>query len=222
MNLARGPVRARPRVTRDSRTLTDAQLRALLDAAAAPARRELARGLSHGPRQRDLLLLQVAAGAGLRASELSRLRVADVGEAVTVRGGKLRRGYEAEAVPLAPELSVALRSWCHGLAADAPVFSHRDDPAKPIDRREIWYRFKVLAARAGLPAVANVHSLRHWFATSLVKSGRSLAVVARMTRHRRTDTVLEYFHDVEAQRAAAVRLPGGLRLRFPKRKRSQP
>jgi len=222
--LRRGPVRARPHLGDADKAIARDELRRILEHAARLASHEARRGL-RGPRTRDLLLLELLASTGLRASEAARLEVRDVvleGEPyVRVRGGKKRRPAQVDTVPLTQRLARELASWCRGLEPRAPLFGHAGDAAAPIDRRAVWAIVKRYLRAVGARAVLNVHSLRHRFLTDLASAaGANPFDVAKLGRLRRMDTVLEYFGASQTRAAVeALPLPWPARRTAPYRRR---
>lgn len=194
------------------------QLRALLEELHQAARREKRRGVDRGPRARDLLMVQVLAGTGLRASELGRLQVGhlELGAKPYLRvvGGKKRRPRHVDTLPLKSELATALAAWVAGRPARARVFTNANGSA--MDRRRVWRLVKLAMARADMPPLLNVHSLRHYFITELASTpGISELAVAQLARVQRVDTLLPYFHAKNARvYVDKLRVP-----RLPRRRR---
>ena len=74
---------------------------------------------------------------------------------------------------------------------------------KPLDRESLWRIVKKYVTRAGLPADASPHTLRHSFATHLLSNGADLRLVQEMLGHASIATTQLYTH-VDRDRLRAV------------------
>jgi integrase/recombinase XerC len=145
---------------------------------------------------RDLALLLLLYGAGLRIGEALALARSALGRApaalrmltVTGKGGKQRL------VPVLPVVAAALEAYLEACpyvsGADAPVFvglrGKRLQPA--VVRR----RVRDLRRRLGLPESATPHALRHSFATHLLAGGADLRVIQELLGHASLSTTQGY------------------------------
>jgi hypothetical protein len=99
-----------------------------------------------------------------------------------------------------------------GMAPEGPVFA-----IEPRFWRKLAQALKGDLERASIPYVdgqgryADVHALRHTFATTAGEVAEDLATLRAMTRHKTASMALRYAHsDLEKMRRAAARL--GLEL----------
>ena len=146
--------------------------------------------------QRDIAMVELLVGAGLRVSELVALRVGDVtlGERsgqVVVRRGK-HRGYRT--VPLTAGVRKALLSWLtvHPQAdhTDAPLWRGQRGPL--TDRSAVNRMLAKYARSAGV-APFGPHVLRHTFATRyLAANPGDLRGLAALLGHSSLNTVMIY------------------------------
>jgi len=131
--------------------------------------------------ERVRLMLQLAAYAGLRRSEVARVHTRDVVE--DLDGWSLRvtgKGQHIRVVPLSPALARELRTLPAGWAFPGPAGGHLT-PAhvgKLISRQ--------------LPEGWAAHTLRHRFATTLRARGAQLDVIRELLGHARVETTLIY------------------------------
>jgi integrase/recombinase XerC len=146
--------------------------------------------------KRDLALLLVLYGAGLRIGEALALERRALGreparqQALTVTG----KGQKQRLVPLLPVIADALADYLehcpHRLGAEAPLFvglrGRRLQPA--LTRR----RLQALRRRLGLPETATPHALRHSFATHLLAGGADLRVIQELLGHASLSTTQGY------------------------------
>ena len=150
---------------------------------------------------RDLAMLELFYGTGMRLAELAGLNVADVdvvGEQVKVRG----KGRKERLLPLGRYAARAVRRW------------HREReallgrvPAGKADRRALFLgrTGRRLVPRSVQKAIARflrtldqdgvrVHTLRHSFATHLLDAGADLRAVQELLGHSSLSTTQVYTH----------------------------
>jgi site-specific recombinase XerD len=163
------------------------------------------------PSPRDQALALVPFYAGARISEIVALDVADV--ARSARKGVLRiygKGERVRKVPIHPQLHSALTGW---LSERADWPGANDSPALFLNQR--GQRLSVrgahdivtaIAAAAGLDDDATVHVLRHTFATTLVRGGTDLVIVAELLGHARLETTRGYTRPSAEDRTRALDL----------------
>jgi integrase/recombinase XerD len=178
-----------PRPDRFPKTLSEAQVEALL---AAPDV-DTPLGL------RDRAMLETLYATGLRVSELTALKLFEVGlnEGVVRIFGK---GAKERLVPLG---QVALE-WIErylketrpqlldGRNCDAVFVTRR---AAGLSRQMFWHLIKRHATHAGIdPVRISPHTLRHAFATHLINHGADLRVVQLLLGHADISTTQVYTH----------------------------
>jgi len=157
---------------------------------------------------RDHTLIEVALGSGMRASELSNLKVEDVilernSPSIIVKRGK---GGKTRVIKISEALRRHLEEYIQ-LRSRMPLASL---PFLFLGQRGQWTRngigraAKQLMALAGLPSRFSVHSLRHSYATHLLKACRNLRLVQMMLGHSSPTitTVYAQVMDSEASEAA--------------------
>lgn len=149
---------------------------------------------------RQLALLELLYGSGLRASELVSLPVSAVPRDVpmlTVMG----KGGQARMVPVSERAREALQQWMALRPVDPPSrFLFPSRGGKHLTRIRLYQLLKELAARADLdPKGISPHVLRHAFATHLLEGGADLRVLQTLLGHADIATTQIYTH-VDAAR----------------------
>jgi integrase/recombinase XerD len=151
---------------------------------------------------RDRALFELIYSCGLRVSEAAGLACADLfpGEAlVKVRG----KGNKERFVPVGEHalhwLSVYLEEGRPKIAkqnrrTDALFLNHW---GRPLSRKGMWKRFKEIESRAGLSG--KIHTLRHSFATHLLRGGADLRSVQELLGHSDISTTQIYTHVEEEE-----------------------
>lgn len=179
------------------KTLTEAEVEALIEAAGQSAR-------SPADRLRNTCLMEVLYATGLRVSELVALPVAAVrGDPVMilVKG----KGNKERMVPLSNPARQALQAWIaeRDRAEDAkPQKSRYLFPSRSAEGHLTRLRFyalvKEFALAAGLdPAKVTPHTLRHAFATHLLARGADLRAIQMLLGHADLATTEIYTHVLE-------------------------
>jgi len=144
---------------------------------------------------RDRAILETLYSAGLRASELVGLDVADLdlaGGVVRVRG----KGRKERLALLGSPAAAAVRAYlelrrAEGLADPALFLNHR---GSRLTARSVQRVLERRLAAAGLAGRATPHTLRHSFATHLLDAGADLRSVQELLGHASLSTTQIYTH----------------------------
>ena len=141
---------------------------------------------------RDVALLTLLYGAGLRISEALSLKAGDVplGESMVITG----KGRKERAVPLLPVIRDAIADYAKAIPfvlkpKDALFRSRR---GKPMSAREAQALMQNLRGQLGLSERATPHALRHSFATHLLQNGGDLRSVQELLGHVSLSTTQGY------------------------------
>jgi integrase/recombinase XerD len=149
---------------------------------------------------RDRAMLELMYAAGLRASEVTALRVDEFHEqmaSLTVTG----KGSKQRVVPIGDP---AVKWTLKYLEETRPNLLRFDDgrdrshlmlsfSGRPLERVAVWQIVRKYAAIAGLQDV-HPHKLRHSFATHLLMGGADLRVVQDLLGHADIGTTQIYTH----------------------------
>ncbi len=189
----------KPRTRRPlPKVLSHAQVEALFE------RAELEADSGKPASIRQLALLELLYGSGLRATELVGLPISAVprdAPLLTVMG----KGGQARMVPVSERAREALAQWLAVRPSDPPskhLFPSRG--GKHLSRVRLFQLLKELAARADLdPTGISPHVLRHAFATHLLEGGADLRVLQTLLGHADIATTQIYTH-VDAARLVAL------------------
>ena len=182
------------------KTLSEAEVDALLAAARAPGRDAL----------RNTCLMELLYATGMRVSELVGLPVAATrgDPALLLVKGK---GGKERMVPLSPSAREALAAWLADRDAAEEAAEAKGKPASPflfpsrgasghLTRHRFYALIKELAVAAGVsPAKVTPHTLRHAFATHLLARGADLRAIQAMLGHADVATTEIYTHVLDAR-----------------------
>ena len=156
--------------------------------------------------ERELLIIALMLMAGLRKGEVLGLDVADVSvglEELRVAG----KGGRVRVVPLCGRLQAALRASLQKMGPSPALVTGREGGR--LGSNGFYRLWRRLLRRADLQdAGFTPHSLRHAFASHLVRAGVDIVTVSELLGHSNISTTSIYVHsDVRSKRAAVERLP---------------
>jgi site-specific recombinase XerD len=157
--------------------------------------------LSHEEAQRILdapsnlkhrLLLAIAYSAGLRVSEIARLRIADVDTnrgLILVKQGK---GRKDRYTILAEKTNHLVKVYLELYRPKSWLFEGKGGDHLTIRSiQEVFYRAKT---RARIDKDVSIHSLRHSFATHLLENGTDIRYIQELLGHVNAKTTQIYTH----------------------------
>jgi integrase/recombinase XerD len=154
---------------------------------------EVARFFSAIRNVKHRAILMTTYAAGLRVSEVTQLRVADIDSrrmVIHVRNGKRQKDRY---VMLSPRLLEILRAYWKAVRPGEILFpgATPDRPITPGSVRQVCCRAR---QAAGLGKHVVVHTLRHSFATHLLEAGTDLRTIQVLLGHRSFNTTARYVH----------------------------
>lgn len=167
--------------------------------------------------ERDLVVLALALCAGLRLSELLALRVGSLaGRAGERRLEVSGKGGQPRVIPIEPEVDAVIAAYLdsrrrrfgiRSVGPRTPLLVDRQ--GEPLRRGGLQYLVRSCYRRAGItervPRGAQVHALRHTFATRLAEDGASATEIMRLLGHRSLTASQHYIEVTAEQQRAAVR-----------------
>ncbi|WJI91831.1 tyrosine recombinase XerC [Weissella viridescens] len=149
--------------------------------------------------QRNLLILELLYGTGMRVSELAGLELSMIDQRakiITVTG----KGNKTRIVPYGQYAQKALEHYLSDgrlqlMQADSNpnhlLFNQR---GKPLATGGIEYVLKKLGKQAGLTQNISAHMFRHTYATDLLNNGADLRTVQQLLGHSSLSTTQIYTH----------------------------
>jgi site-specific recombinase XerD len=152
---------------------------------------------------RDRAILELLFSTGLRVSELAGLKIEQVNlknDEFTVLG----KGRKHRIVFLSPESKDAIKVYLGKREDVSPYMFVRHDKArrakgvgeesKPLTPRSIQRLVDRYARMAGITKSVTPHTLRHTFATDLLRNGADIRAVQTMLGHESITTTQVYTH----------------------------
>lgn len=168
--------------------------------------------IAAAPSLRMRAFIEAGYGAGLRVSEVRRLKPGDIDSKRGVLYLRETKGRKDRIAPLPERLLHTLRAyWCEYRPPGPWLFPGRPN-TQPITRQAIYEDFRDTLLAAGMTRAIKFHALRHAFATHLLEEGVDLLTIQEMLGHAWLSSTQVYAH-VRTDRMVAVgspldRLPG--------------
>jgi len=146
------------------------------------------------------VLLSIGYGAGLRVSEVVKLKVKHLDSALGIIRVEQGKGKKDRQVMLSPETLDLLREWWKARTArcDAGVpagerwlFPGRRK-GRPLTPRQVSRLFHETVEAAGIKKKVTLHTLRHSFATHLFDRGVDIRTIQALLGHEKLETTARY------------------------------
>lgn len=154
--------------------------------------------LSSPEAKRDSAMLHLLYASGMRVSELVSLNL----DYVDTEGGYVRcfgKGHKERIIPIAPRAALAVAEY---VKDDRPHLAHNDEETAlflnrrgdRLTRQGFWQILKGYAKSAELDIEVTPHTLRHSFATHMLRGGADLRSVQELLGHANISTTQVYTH----------------------------
>jgi site-specific recombinase XerD len=162
--------------------LSQEEVARLIDSAATPVHR---------------LILMTLYATGIRRTELTQLKIADIDTqrmVIHVRAGKGRKDRD---VMLSARLLEALRQYWRQRKPKVwlfPTETEHSNGEQPMSDRVVWNACTEAARRAGMEKPIHPHTLRHSFATHLLEAGTDLRTIQLLLGHASLKNTAIYLH----------------------------
>jgi len=154
---------------------------------------EISRILSSITNIKHRLILMLIYSAGLRVSEVVKLKPRDIDDErklIHIKGGKGRKDRYTMLSEVAIEM---IRRYLKEYGQSIWLFSSQDKE-KHITTRTVEKIFSNACRKANIKKNATVHSLRHSFATHLLERGTDLRYIQELLGHKSSKTTEIYTH----------------------------
>jgi len=160
---------------------------------------EVTRLLDAAPGLKYRAALSVAYGAGLRASEVVSLKLADIDSERMVIRVEQGKGRKDRYAMLSEPLLHLLRAWWlaaheRGVMLPGGWLFPGQNPVNPLTTRQLNRAFHGARTAAGIDKPVSLHTLRHCFATHLLEQKVDIRVIQVLLGHSKLDTTARYSH----------------------------
>jgi len=154
--------------------------------------RDEVKALLEAPRTlRHRALLATLYGAGLRVSEVTHLKVADIDAHRSVLWVRQGKGRKDRQTLLSAKLLELLRAYWRAERPAEWLFPNATG-TRPITAKAAFLACRSAARAAGISKPVHPHSLRHAFATHLLESGTDLRTIQILLGHTNLETTARY------------------------------
>lgn len=146
-------------------------------------------------KERDMAIVTMLLGMGLRLSELTALDIGDVNSddgsiKITRKGGKERM------LPASDDVMVAIQRYIRTRdekSSQSPLFLSKR--GRRISNASIWHLVGKYMRQAQIEKdKLSPHTLRHTFATVLLRQGENILTIKQLLSHRNLRTTERYLH----------------------------
>ena len=148
--------------------------------------------------KRDRAMLELVYGGGMRVSELVSMNLSDL----NLRAGFVRcfgKGAKERIIPIHQSAIQALKEYIE--EARPLLLRNRGEEALFLNRRGerltrqgFWLIIKAYAKSAGIKGEVSPHTLRHSFATHMLRGGADLRAVQELLGHANISSTQIYTH----------------------------
>lgn len=152
---------------------------------------EVLRFLDCAPSLKHRTILTTCYAAGLRVSEVIRLKPAEIDSQRMVIRVEQGKGQKDRYVMLSPKLLEILRHWWR-TERPRPWLFPGDIPSRHISKDAVDQACRKARQRSGIPKPITPHSLRHAFAVHLLEHGVDVRCIQLLLGHRSLATTARY------------------------------
>ncbi len=153
-------------------------------------------------RLKQRVLLSLIYSAGLRVSEVCKLKLTDIDydrKQLHIRESK---NNKSRYVVLSDYISRGLKQYVLGAKPSIYLFNgrHKGDA---LGHSVVQQTFRLAMQKAGIQKEACVHTLRHSFATHLLEQGVDIVTIKEQLGHAHIQTTMMYLHVAKVEKTLA-------------------
>ncbi|MDO6440503.1 tyrosine-type recombinase/integrase [Cyclobacterium sp. 1_MG-2023] len=166
------------------------------------SQQELRRLFKAPQRLKQRVLLSLIYSAGLRVSEVCKLKITDIDfdrNQIHIRESK---NNKSRYVVLSAYISQGLLQYINGAKPKTFLFNGREK-GTPLGHSAVQQTFRLAMQKAGILKEACVHTLRHSFATHLLEQGIDIVTIKEQLGHAHIQTTMMYLHVAKLERSLA-------------------
>lgn len=161
---------------------------------------ELRRLFKAPQRLKQRVLLSLIYSAGLRVSEVCKLKITDIDfdrKQIHVRESK---NNNSRYVVLSAYIAAGLRQYIKGSKPKEFLFNGREK-GSPLGHSAVQQSFRLAMKKTGILKEACVHTLRHSFATHLLEQGVDIVSIKEQLGHAHIQTTMMYLYVAKLERS---------------------
>ena len=164
------------------------------------SQQELRRLFKAPQRLKQRVLLCLIYSAGLRVSEVCKLKINDLDfdrKQIHIRQSK---NNKSRYVVLSDYLSLGLKQYISGSKPKEYLFNGREK-GTPLGHSAVQQSFRLAMQKSAIAKQACVHTLRHSFATHLLEQGVDIVSIKNQLGHAHIQTTMMYLHVAKLERS---------------------
>jgi len=145
------------------------------------------------------VLLALMYSAGLRAREVSNLKLSDIDSGrmmIHIRQSKYNKDRY---VPLSKVILEGLRKYYYACQPVEYLFNG-NEPGSPLSVRGMQWALREAVKKCKLQKGITLHTLRHSYATHLLEFGMDIVTIKELLGHERIETTMVYLHVAKPNR----------------------
>ena len=170
------------------------------------SKEEVSRILSAVSNIKHKAIMMLVYSAGLRVSEVVKLKVEDIDSERSLIHIKGAKGRKDRYTLLSDVALGTLREYWKEHSPSKWLFPSQNNRDNHITTRTVQKIFSSACKKAGISKEVSVHSLRHSFATHLLESGVDLRYIQEILGHKSSKTTEIYTH-VSAKHLTRIKSP---------------
>lgn len=153
-------------------------------------------------RLKQRVLLGLIYSAGLRVSEVCKLKLTDIDYERKQLHIRQSKNNKSRYVVLSDYISIGLKQYIQGAKPSVFLFNGRYK-GDALGHSAVQQSFRLAMQKAGIQKEACVHTLRHSFATHLLEQGVDIVTIKEQLGHAHIQTTMMYLHVARVHRSLA-------------------
>jgi len=137
-------------------------------------------------------MILIAYRHGLRASEVTNLRVSDLALSTGMVYCRRAKNWRSSLHPMKPDEALALQKVLQQRKLQASDYVFPSERAEQMSRSAFWRVVAHAGERAGLPVKAYAHQLRHGCGYYLANKGCDLRLIQDYLGHKQIQNTVRY------------------------------
>lgn len=146
------------------------------------------------------VLLSFIYSAGLRAHEVSRMKLSDIDSGRMMIHIRQSKYHKDRYVPLSTLMLEGLRRYyyaCHPI----DYLFNGNEPGSPLSVRGMQWTLRTAVKKCHFQKGISLHTLRHSYATHLLEYGMDIVTIKELLGHSKIETTLVYLHVAKPNRS---------------------